>query len=192
MKQFLISDQKKTLSALRQIRIQSLASEHLILKSLDNLESKITSAGIIKPGTHKWVCHLAQKIASQIIPQNPSGFTFDPLLDKCLALGRNTNSEIYVVSINGHEQRLPRIPTELDLSRWIAGQLQLLLRLGNFIGGWPYLGEYFLDVSVLVRGRSNAESFAQANEQFNIYHPATDQCLSVQTGVVSTPTPSRL
>lgn len=175
-----------------QTKILSKYKKDFISQDLGIVKSPVTSAGIIKPGTHKWVCRLAQKIASQIIPQNPSGFTFDPLLDTCLALGRNTNPEIYVVSLKGHEPPFPRIPNKLDVSRWIAGQLPLLLHQGNYIGGWPDLGEYFLDVSVLVRGKSNAESFACANEQRKIYHPATDQYLSVQTGALPMPTPSRL
>jgi len=170
--------------------ILSIAKNNFIPQDLDFVPSTVTCVGIIKAIAHEWPHCLAQTIASQVIPQNPAGFTFDPLLNKCLVLGRNTNPGIYIVSIKDHGLRLPRIPTEQDLSRWITGQLELLLSQGNYIGGWPYLGDYFLDVSVLIHGKGNALSFARANEQLTIFHPASDENICVRTEVVSSPTPA--
>ena len=133
---------------------------------------------------------LAQIISRKVIPYNTKGFTFDPRLERCLALGPNTNPAIFVVSMAGHEQKVPRIPTEGDLTWWIFARLELLRSEGKYIGGWPYLGDYYLDISVLVRGRAAAMAFAVANGQRAVYHPASGGSEDVKPDEFDPPSPS--
>jgi hypothetical protein len=139
----------------------------------------VPDGGVIQTTTG-WAHSLAIVIAHQIIPANPDGFTFDPRRQNCLPLSRNTNPEIYVVSIKGHELRLAHAPTDRELERWIMMRWQLLLHQNHFVGGWLYLTNYFLDVSVLVSGKAAAESFARQQKQLKFYHPASGQSLEIE------------
>lgn len=132
-------------------------------------------------GVEAKVSALARIITQEVIMQHPDGFTFNPRKNVCLPLGLNTNPDIYVASIAGHELRLPGSPTEEEVAGWLHHRLDLLSCKGKFIGGWPFNAEHYLDVSVLVRGEQNAFAFARANHQRAIFHPATGQSIPVET-----------
>jgi hypothetical protein len=152
------------------------------------VQRRLDYARKIRAGSRGWARQLAQAIADQVIPKSPPGFTFNPRLNRCLALGPNTDPAVYIVSLEGHQLRLPRIPAEEDLALWTSGQWASLLCEGNYIGGWPWHADYFLDVSVLIRGKAAAKLFAWANHQFAIYHPATGKSYSVPNDMASRPT----
>jgi len=162
-----------------QANATSKPSECLVSCGGQIVQPTITYCEKTPAGDQGWVSQLTHIISNHVIPQNHAGFTFDPRLNQCLALGPNTNPETYVVSIAGHELKSPGTPTELDLSRWILERLELLCREGNYIGGWPHHGGLCLDISVLIRGKAAAMTFGWANRQEAIYHPASGRSLKV-------------
>lgn len=143
---------------------------------------------VIIPGLGPaWAKALAHAIAHQVIPSNPDGFTFNPRLNQCLALGPNTNPDLYVVSLHAHEERMADTPTERDLFRWILGRLDLLRLENHYIGGWFHEGYFYLDISVLIRGEAAAMAFGRANQQKAIFHPATGRTIGVKPTIPSEP-----
>jgi hypothetical protein len=133
---------------------------------------------MIVPGLGSvWGKALAHTIGQQVFPSNPGGFTFNPRLNRCLALEPITNSELYVVYLRGHEARISGISTGQDLLRWISGRLYLLRLENHFIGGWCREGNLYLDVSVLIRWNNAALAFGLANQQNAIYNPVPGQRL---------------
>jgi len=139
------------------------------------------------PNPASAIHNLAQYLADTVIPTRPQGFTFNPRNKLCLPLGRHTNPDIYVASIAGHELRLPRIPTVQEVIGWLLHRLALLRRQGIYLGFWTYDAEFYLDLSVLIRGKAAALAFARANFQHSIYHPATDRSLPVDYTVSAAP-----
>ena len=121
----------------------------------------------------------ARTTAYRVIPSHRAGFTFDPQLNQGLASGRNTNPGICVVSIFGHELKVPGIPPYADLYRWIEARPEYLRPQGCCVEGWPSLVDHCLDLLVLIRGRAKAMKFGWANQQQANCPPASGESLEI-------------
>jgi hypothetical protein len=129
----------------------------------------------------KRLSQLAKKVVFQAVKHQKNGFTLNPSLGTCLALGPNTNTKIFVVSVAGHELRLDHIPTEVEVLNWLVECEEILSRDRMFIGFWTFEGKFYLDISVLIRGKNAALNFARANDQQAIFHPASGESIPVST-----------
>ena len=118
---------------------------------------------------------LADYIANVILPENPEGFTIDPVTIEPPGYDRDT----FIVSLKGREQRFIARPQSSDISGWINLNKDALFQSGHYIGGWRNKWHFFLDVSIAVQGRILAFNAARANQQLAIYHPSSGQSFYV-------------
>lgn len=124
------------------------------------------------------ISHIARLIVEEVIPSNPTGFTWDP---RKLKLFSNFDEETYIVSLHGYGREFNRMPNEQDVRSWLIEKQLLLSRLGNYIGGWlnPQNGKFYLDLSIAICGCANAIVVGNLNHQESIYHPATGRNISL-------------
>ena len=122
---------------------------------------------------------LARTIAREIT-QSPDGDTFDW---RTGSLVTGLSSEIYIVSLRGWEQPLTHIPPpEFEIRAWLRTcELEFTSHRNRYVGWWKKEGAVILDVSKLVTGREEALRFGKQQKQRKIYHPATRQCLDVDS-----------
>ena len=130
---------------------------------------------------------LASLLVEVIVPRNSGKFTFCALHLTDGHFGSRSDKAIFISSRLGHEQRYENTPTMEQFSSWISLRRELLLCTGNYIGLYSPDGHYCLDLSVGIRGFKRAIEFAQANEQKEIYQPATDRIIQVPSRIIRAP-----
>lgn len=120
---------------------------------------------------------LAAFIAHEVVPNNPSGFTFDPREYVFPEFG----TEVYIVSLDGFEYVTDPLPTLSDVRSWLKNVNHLLQRRDVYVGGWldTKSWRFNLDVSVPILGRGRAKRIGGLTGQSTIYHPATDSVIPV-------------
>jgi hypothetical protein len=124
----------------------------------------------------------ARQIVCDVIPGHPDGWTFDPRRCECVEFGPSADSSLYVVWAAHDELRLEYLPAENSQRDWISSRLELLRRPGHLIGGWPYTGRHFVDVSLLIDGSEKTERLARINQQLAIFHPQKNESFLIASG----------
>ena len=122
---------------------------------------------------------LSKFVAEQVIPINPEGFSLDVFTFKAPVFDEELLPSIYFVSVYGHEQIYPKIPTYEEIYAWLENNYELLSIYGNFVGFWKHLGQFYLDITNAILGRQYAFIFAQQNKQIEIYHLASQKSIPV-------------
>lgn len=120
---------------------------------------------------------VARDITHKVIPENPDGFTYDPI---GLYLP-SFHSDVFLVSLQKYGMLADQPPSEPLLFLWVLRWFDLLARPCHYIGGWfsAQEGLYYLDISIPVRTEEAALRVAAEQEQSTIYHPATGRVISV-------------
>ena len=127
------------------------------------------------------VARLARHITDVLIPENPEGFTFDPLTFQALpAFDGKIWQDIHLASIEGHERVFFAIPSFSEVHSWLLENFEWLSIYGNFIGFWRHEDRFYLDVTKAVYGRNRAIAFGSSNRQIAIFHPYTKQEIPVE------------
>ena len=126
---------------------------------------------------------LAQVIAIRYIPK---GFTIDPYTSEFPKAQDGREKEMYIVSLDGYEERFEPVPSVDETAAWITKNLTVI-QAGYLIGGWwnKKNGLYYFDVSTVIYGRHAAAIFAQLNDQEAIYHPFTEDEIPVNSSLLN-------
>lgn len=116
---------------------------------------------------------LASILAHEIIPQNLTGFTYNPRTLDFPVFDHNA----YIVSLDGFERCFTTGPSVTAVWAWLTDAAYLLDRQDVYLGGWPNpeTRRFCLDISVPIRGWRHAEQVGEANGQSCIYHPASQR-----------------
>lgn len=91
-----------------------------------------------------------------------------------LLTGEFNPNDGYMVSIKGHELVTPYNPLGLqyDIAQYIKQKADILISgitNDKFIGAWVYDDNLYLDVSVKLQDRADAEQLARDNEQIAFF-----------------------
>jgi hypothetical protein len=117
----------------------------------------------------QFVCFLARFV---FYVHLPNSFTVHPLTCAFPTAQGERWKNMYIVGLQGHEQKCSQTPELEELAAWIKEKL-LLWRQGYLLGGWlnEEDGRYCLDPSVAVYGLEDAMKLARSNCQQAIYYP---------------------
>src|SRR5438128_12370889 len=99
--------------------------------SNSNVRNGLIPVGSVSTIHHKIdVNKLAEVLVGDVIPHNPSGFTFDPIQNQCLLPGPAWDRAIFIVSLNGYGITIPRTPGREIWYKWISKQAAYLSQPG--------------------------------------------------------------
>lgn len=112
---------------------------------------------------------LARVLMEKVMPRNPDGFTFDPIMLSVPVFPEF----VYITSLLGCGARFANSPQREEVFAWLGQHAKHLTRSGFYVGGWLNRSErvYELDLSCAVLGLDEAVALARANHQVAIFYP---------------------
>lgn len=125
---------------------------------------------------------LAKFLATEIVPKNPNGFTFDPITWSLPSFSQG----VFVVSEHGYEKTFKGLPSEPEIFEWIRDKVYLFRRSGHYIGGYQREADklYYVDVSIAVVGWQHMLATADQNRQMETFFPTKSAVIDVNAAKI--------
>lgn len=108
-------------------------------------------------------------------PLQPGGGTYDPRLMRIVDFGPN----MYSVSLKPYEEPFQEIPSLAQVRKWLCQRDFILQQEDKYLGWWSSDKDclFYLDISIVVEGYTDAIAIAQDNEQKGIYKFSTGETI---------------